>query len=170
MNASGERAGKSTGDLSPFGPAGGTFAARRAVTAAISRRTDGSACRGPRERPGLPGSGSKRTVIWGIPVNPAFRELIIAYLASLPKSPKIAMVLNQMANEGMGPQTLLEFAPKQLQQFSALRDLYQRYRHLLDPTRERVNANYRPPRVALPQGWAWADHRTFGQLRGYTPL
>jgi hypothetical protein len=68
MNLPAERAGKSTGDLSPFGPAGGTFAARQAVTAAISRRTDGSACRGPRERPGSPGSGSKRTVIWGIPV------------------------------------------------------------------------------------------------------
>jgi hypothetical protein len=47
MNVPAGRTGKSTGDLSPFVPAAGTFAARRADAGVISRRTNGSTGPGP---------------------------------------------------------------------------------------------------------------------------
>lgn len=66
MNVPSERTGKATGDLSPFVPAAGTFAARRADAGVISRRTDGSTGPAPGKRPESSGGGSKRTVIWGM--------------------------------------------------------------------------------------------------------
>jgi hypothetical protein len=55
--------GEIDGRFVPFWPCRRDFCYRRAVAAAISRRTDGSACREPRERSESPGSGSKSTVI-----------------------------------------------------------------------------------------------------------
>jgi hypothetical protein len=71
MNVPAERTGKSTGDLSPFVPVAGTFAARLADAGVISRRTDGSTGPAPGKRPESPGGGSKRTVIWGMSVHRA---------------------------------------------------------------------------------------------------
>ena len=72
MNVPAGRTGKSTGDLSPFVPAAGTFAARRADAGVISRRTNGSTGPGPGKRPESSGGGSKRTVIWGMSAKAMF--------------------------------------------------------------------------------------------------
>jgi hypothetical protein len=67
MNDPATALAETTGDLSPFGRAGGILGSRRADAGVILRRTDGSACLVAREQPESTDDGSKGTAIWGIP-------------------------------------------------------------------------------------------------------
>jgi len=88
------------------------------------------------------------------------------WLSQCSKHPKFVETLDRTINNGIDIRTLssLTNPPKTLEQINRCYEYSVIYKQVKQKTRRNITPDYKPPEIELPEGWAWADSKTFYEL------